>query len=213
MDWDHRYRLGDTPWEKGYAAPPLSEWLEKHGPLNGRVLVPGCGSGHDVRGLAEAGSSNCTVVGLDIASAAIEQARRKNSLANAEFVKGDLFALPESWRRSFDWVFEHTCFCALPRKERSAYVETVSHLLKPKGRLLAIFFMDPWDPDEDPVNSGPPFGTDRAELAQLFDSRLSLLSEYVPSKSYPGREQRELVQLRQVIRATARQAPPLPPLD
>jgi SAM-dependent methyltransferase len=87
VDWDHRYRLGDTPWEKGYAAPPLSEWLEKHGPLNGRVLVPGCGSGHDVRGLAEAGSSNCTVVGLDIASAAIEQARRKNSLANAEFVK------------------------------------------------------------------------------------------------------------------------------
>ncbi|MFN5868275.1 MAG: thiopurine S-methyltransferase, partial [Akkermansiaceae bacterium] len=49
-DWNQRYELGDTPWEKGHAAPPLLELLEKMDPSiwgEGAVLVPGCGTGHD----------------------------------------------------------------------------------------------------------------------------------------------------------------------
>jgi hypothetical protein len=58
IDWEERWRSKDTPWEKGYAAPPLTEYLEEGGEelRNARrVLVPGCGSGHDVRELARHG--------------------------------------------------------------------------------------------------------------------------------------------------------------
>ncbi len=63
MDWESHYQTGDMPWEKGAPAPPLSEWLSKN-KIHGRVLVPGCGSGHDVRELARAGAEP---IGLDLA--------------------------------------------------------------------------------------------------------------------------------------------------
>src|SRR5260370_27027656 len=75
MNWEQRYRTGDTPWEKGAPAPPLLEWIVRRGPLRGDILVPGCGSGRDVRGIAAA-SQAAQVVGIDIAPSALDQARR-----------------------------------------------------------------------------------------------------------------------------------------
>src|SRR6478609_6306354 len=50
-EWDKRYQSGETPWEKGRAHPELVAFLRRQ-PLNGCVLVPGCGHGHDARALA-----------------------------------------------------------------------------------------------------------------------------------------------------------------
>jgi methyl halide transferase len=75
MDWEKRYRIGDTPWEKGAAAPPLLEWLGSRGAMQGDVLVPGCGFGHDVRAIAAA-SPIALVVGLDVAASALDGARQ-----------------------------------------------------------------------------------------------------------------------------------------
>jgi len=53
MDWESAYVLGETPWDKGFASPPLrwflrlGQWLPA-----GRMQVPGCGRGHYVRLLA-----------------------------------------------------------------------------------------------------------------------------------------------------------------
>jgi hypothetical protein len=54
-DWNAAYEGGETPWDKGYASPPLIEFLNFQ-PISGRVLVPGCGAGHDVRALAAEGA-------------------------------------------------------------------------------------------------------------------------------------------------------------
>ena len=70
MDWNRRYEENDTPWDKGEAHPVLRDMLA-HDALSGRVLVPGCGSGHDVRELARHGLE---VVGLDVAPLALERA-------------------------------------------------------------------------------------------------------------------------------------------
>jgi len=70
-DWKERYRVGDTPWDKGRPSPPLKSFLARRR-VEGRVLVPGCGAGHDVRLLARAGAE---AVGLDIVPQAIELAR------------------------------------------------------------------------------------------------------------------------------------------
>src|SRR6187549_3309989 len=72
-DWQHQYATGQTPWERGAPAPALVDYL-KTNPVTGRVLVPGCGTGQDVRVLALAGATEVT--GLDVAPLAVERASR-----------------------------------------------------------------------------------------------------------------------------------------
>ena len=43
-DWEACYRTGETPWDKGGAAPPLFELMERLGPeLWGKRTGPGAG--------------------------------------------------------------------------------------------------------------------------------------------------------------------------
>jgi methyl halide transferase len=197
MNWDELYRAGDTPWEKGAAAPPLLEWLRKRGPLEGEVLVPGCGFGHDVRAIATASPSSM-VVGIDISATALKEALKYPSVGREVFQSADIFALPQSLQNRFDWVLEHTCFCAIQPEQRLDYVKMVVSALKPDGRLLAIFYLNPWDPGEEvPEGGGPPFGVTKEELNNLFSGHFTLVDELKPKTAFPGREGREIVRLLQ----------------
>ena len=189
-DWEQAYREGETPWEKGRAHPALLDFLEANGPLAGEIFVPGCGFGHDVRALS--GKEN-RVLGIDLAPFAMARAKSFPTAWREEYLLADLFALPAAeWNNHFDIIFEHTCFCAIDPALRSRYVETVVRLLKPSGKLIAIFFLNP-DHDED----GPPFGVSRAELEELFGSYFALEREWVPARTFPGREGRELMRVLQ----------------
>ena len=95
----------------------------------------------------------------------------------------------------FDWVFEHTCFSALEPARRVDYVRAVTRALKPRGALLAIFFLNPWDPGEMPAEGGPPFEVTREELDSLFGTHFELVEELKPRRAYPEREGREIIRL------------------
>jgi methyl halide transferase len=195
MDWNERYHVGDTPWDKGAPAPPLLEWMRKRGPLGGEVLVLGCGSGHDVRAIAAA-SPKSIVMGVDIAPNALKAALKYPTVGREVFQCANIFSLPESLQTRFDWVFEHTLFCAIQPNQRPSYVTAVASALKPDGLLLAIFFLNPWDPDDEvPKGGGPPFGVTKEELDDLFTPRFRLIEEFRPKEAYPGREGREIVRL------------------
>ncbi|MCW1887189.1 TPMT family class I SAM-dependent methyltransferase [Luteolibacter flavescens] len=191
-DWDERWRQGDTPWEKGYAAPPLAEYLEAGATTATelhrarRVLVPGCGSGHDVRLLSRHG---IPATGLDLSPAAVERARQEPPAGGEDYVCGDLFSA--DWRagREFDAVWEHTCFCAIDPSMRPAYVRAMAEILPPGGHLVGVFFLTPWDPGER--EAGPPFGTSREEIVALFAPWFELRGGRLPERAYPGREGRE----------------------
>lgn len=185
-EWNDRYAENDTPWDKGAAHPVLRDMLAR-GALAGRVLVPGCGTGHDVRELAARGLE---VVGLDIASLALDRARARPAAGSESYQLGDLFHGPERWRGFFDGVFEHTCFCAIDPARRPDYVSAVAEVLKPGGRLLAVFFVNP---DHD--GTGPPFGCSPEELDTLFAGRFHLLEEHREIPTYPERAGRELLRL------------------
>jgi len=185
VDWDLRYRIGDTPWNRG-AAPPLEEFLSLH-PVRGDVLVPGCGTGHDVRLLAGQGAR---VTGIDLAETALAMARNHPPVGDEHYALGNLFALPEEWTGRFDWVVEHTCFCAIPPLRRGDYVDAVVRALKPGGFLLAVFFLDTG------VEQGPPHGATREEIASLFDPFFHLEQEWKPVRTFPEREGGEMCQLR-----------------
>jgi len=186
VDWEARYLAGDTPWDKGCAAPPLTDFLTRH-PITGRVLVPGCGPGHDVRAIAIQGAE---VTGLDLSETALRFARSFPPAGSETYEQGDLFALPKEWDGRFDWVVEHTCFCAIPPVRRADYVGAISRVLKPGGHFLAIFFLDPG------VEQGPPHGATKEEISGLFDHDFELLEEWIPEKNFEGREGQELCQLR-----------------
>lgn len=185
VDWDARYRAGDTPWDEG-ASPALVAFLSKH-PMQGEILVPGCGTGHDVRAIAMHGGR---VLGLDLSETALRMARSAPRAGEEIYEQANLFDLPTSWAGRFDWVVEHTCFCAIPPIRRSDYLQAITRVLKPGGHYLGIFYMNPAAPQ------GPPHGTTKGEIASLFDPYFTLIEEWIPQENFEGREGRELCQLR-----------------
>jgi SAM-dependent methyltransferase len=187
-DWEAHYISKDMPWEKGAPHPALIGYLAEN-EARGRVLVPGCGTGHDVRALAARGAEP---VGLDIAPSAIAAAQSSPTTGAETYVLGDFFELKPELVGAFDWVFEHTCFCAIDLSQRAAYVKSAHAALKPGGQLLAIFYLDPGN---DSPDDGPPFGVSIAELDRLFLPRFELLQEWLPAQTYPGREGREWMRI------------------
>ena len=134
------------------------------------------------------------VCGLDIAPAALEQARRFPPVGRETYAEADLFSLPPELRGRFDWVFEHTCFCAIEPVRRPEYVRAVAGALRPGGRLLAIFYLNPWARGEPPPpGGGPPFASTTEEIDALFAGSFELQEEWVPARTYRGREGRELM--------------------
>ena len=175
--WENRYQTQDMPWEKGAPSPGLVDFLAAHPELpRGTVCVPGCGTGHDVRAWAQAGFD---AYGFDIAPSGIRLANEKTAAAglNATFQLADF--LRDEPPFQFDWLFEHTLFCAIQPKERDDYVRAVLRWLKPGGQYLAVNYLIP---DED----GPPFGTTRDEQLERFSAHFNLLEDWVP-RSYPNR--------------------------
>ena len=166
--WDTRYRGGTTPWDAGAVPKRLAQWLVAE-PRAMRVLVPGCGSGYEVRLFAERGHD---VLAIDFSDAAVEAARRTlGNLAN-RVRKADFFALDEA---PFDLVYERTFLCALPRRMWPQWAERISALVRPGGRLAGFFFID-----DNP--RGPPFGTSPRQLNQLLGKTFaSLEDELVPA--------------------------------
>ena len=181
--WEQRYQTNDMPWEKGAPSPGLVDFLAAHSDLpRDTVCVPGCGTGHDVRAWAAAGF---TTFGYDLAPSGIRLATEKTTAAglNANFQLADF--LRDKPPQQFDWLFEHTLFCAINPSERDDYVRALLRWLKPDGQYLAVNYLIP---DKD----GPPFGTTRDELWQRFSPHFDLLEEWVP-RSYPNRTGLELM--------------------
>lgn len=191
-DWEQHYRDKDTPWDKGYPAPGLTAFLGEREAPKGHILVPGCGLGHDVRALSKAGGEDTQVVGLDISATAMELARGFSQAGGEKFEVGDFFNLPKNLRGTFDWIWEHTCFCAIGLERRADYVQACADALKPGGRLIAVFYLDPYD-DEHQPGEGPPHGCTLGELEELFGPHFNITEHWQPSQAYPGREGKELM--------------------
>lgn len=195
-DWDELYREGTKPWDKGVPAPPLLEWIGHHpGMISGAILVPGCGLGHDARAIA--GLAEVTLVtGLDLSPTAVESARAFPAVGPEHFETGDLFALAGQHLSRYDWIWEHTCFCAIDPGLRDDYVASVHGALRPGGHLLGVFYLDPYD-DEHQPGGGPPHGCSMSELSDRFEKsgRFRILETTTPEHAFPGREERERIVL------------------
>ncbi len=163
--WNGRFQSGDTPWDRGDVNPQLEPWLLDGTLRPCRILVPGCGSGHEVVALALAGFA---VTALDFAPEALARtsARLQAANASAALVEADALA----WRpaQPFDAVYEQTCLCALYPDRWRGYADQLHHWIVPGGRLYALFAQMPRPGAAEGSIEGPPYHCDINAMRALF---------------------------------------------
>lgn len=171
--WNTRYRDGVTPWDAGEVPADLRRFAGAL-PEQARVLVPGCGSGHEIAFLAGAGLD---VLAIDFSPEAVELAKRyAGNLADrvqlADFFTFDAGAAP------FEVIYERAFLCALPRKLWARYAERMAALLGPQQRLAGFFFYG-----DNP--KGPPFGTSAEELHGLLGAAFEQIEDRPTTEQLP----------------------------
>lgn len=158
-DWDAMYRsehpmegLDRVPWNIGEPQPVVTEW-ERAGHIRSDVLDAGCGVGETSIHLAERGY---TVVGVDVAPAAIATARTNAASRGVDvpFQVADITAFT-GYEDRFSTVVDSTLFHSLPVERRSAYLRTVAQAARPDALLHILCFSTeaPFPPDEEGPNT------------------------------------------------------------
>jgi methyl halide transferase len=184
--WEGIYqRTGSPRWDLGQPAPAFVSLLTGDSPLPpGKLIVLGCGTGNDIVAFASRGFD---VVGVDFAPSAIRGAEERLAQATltAELLQRDIFDLSREYSSHFDYVVEHTCFCAIHPDRRPEYVRLVQTLLKPTGMFIAVFFALP-------LGGGPPFGTTESEIRSLFEPVFNISTLHVTPNSVERRRGKEL---------------------
>ena len=181
--WDTRFRDGVTPWDAGGVPPALKNWIgRRRGRL--RVLIPGAGTGYEVRLFAEHGHD---VLAIDFSDAAIEAAKRELGSLSGRVRKADFFGLQDG---PFDVVYERAFLCALPRTLWSGWARRMAELVSPGGVLAGFFYLD-----DNP--RGPPFGVSQEGLNDLLGKAFDLTESQVlpPEQSLPVFQGKEIWQV------------------
>ena len=158
-EWEKRYQEGETGWDRGDVSPSLYHWLDRGELKPCRIVVPGCGRGHEVLELARRGFD---VTGIDIAPSAIAHMERHlaDEGLQTTLILGDLFA---QQLEPFDAVYEQTCLCALPPAMLDRYADWLYAHLKPGGKLFALFM-------QTGAEGGPPYHCDLLAMHKLLDA-------------------------------------------
>jgi methyl halide transferase len=188
--WEQRYKEKATRWDIGSPAPTFVRLLQTSPPSTGTVAVLGCGRGYDAVLFSEFGFE---VIGFDFADSAITEATAlaKSVDSSAKFLQRDIFDLPGEFPNYFDYVVEHTCFCAIDPGMRDRYVQVVKSILKPQGQLIGLFFTH-----NRP--GGPPFGVTPEEIREYFLIDFEICSLEPTTNSISQRQGEEY--LGQIIR-------------
>lgn len=180
--WEILYREQRTPWDAGGVPGSLAAFLAES-PLEGRALVPGCGSGYETVALARAGME---VTAIDFSAAAVERAREITHGWPVSVLRADFFDFESP---GFDLIYERAFLCALPPELRAQWALKCAELLDPGGLLVGFFFTDPEAID------GPPFGISRRELAELLKAAFALRVDRASEGSLPAFAGRERWQI------------------
>lgn len=170
--WERRYAEGRTPWDHGGVPPALGRFLSRWSGQGRRVLIPGCGSGHEIAAFAAAG---CQVTAIDLSAGGVARARRVAAdHPSVDLRQADFFTFAPG--ASFDLIYERTFVCALPPAHWPRLVTRVRDLLAPGGLWAGLFFHGPLEPD------GPPFGLGPKLPREVLDPCFELCrDESVPA--------------------------------
>jgi SAM-dependent methyltransferase len=162
--WQKRYVEGQTGWDVGTVSTPLKSYIDQLTDTQIKILIPGCGFGHEGKYLYEKGFRNVYL--LDYSEHPISYLRSVlTELDETHFMVEDFF----SHVGTYDLILEQTMFCAIDPSQRAAYVDKVYDLLNTGGKLAGVLFNKQFE-------GGPPFGGSAQEYKTLFAMRFSNVS-------------------------------------
>ncbi len=179
--WENRYSEKDTGWDLGSISTPIKDYFDQIDDKNIRILIPGCGNGHEAEYLFKNGFKNIYVA--DYAYQPLENFKNRISAFPEEhLLHQDFFDI----ENAFDLIIEQTFFCALDPLLREKYVEKMYQLLLPKGKLVGLLF-------DDKINAEkPPFGGTKEEYLGYFEPFFTIKTFDRCYNSIKPREGREL---------------------
>ena len=177
--WENFYNtvpVEDMPWHTDCLDEDLIIALSEYAPLPGRLLELGSGSGTAAARLAALGYE---VVAVDIATAAVEQARLRFGTLNPNLIYeiADV-CQPLVYFGRFDYVFDRGCFHGIPPEEREQYVHHVAGVIRPGGRLFLKVFSR-----EEPGDRGP-YRFTREDITGIFKGGFSV--RYATKSTFEG---------------------------
>lgn len=165
--WEKRYLAGRTPWDFQGVPKVLTDYL-RQAPAPGSVLLPGCGSGYEVRAFHE---FRWRPLAIDFSAAAVRQARDVLGLLAPAVRQADFFAGDVGG--PYDLIYERTFLCSLPPIRWPDYAARMAQLLRPGGVLAGLFYYGS-DPE------GPPFPLEAAQARHLFSAFELSVDQPVP---------------------------------
>ena len=158
--WTDKYKRNHIGWDAGSITTPIKEYIDQLEDKNLKILVPGCGNGHEVKYLHDQGFMNVTVVDLS-AEPFIKLTPQCPNWTKEAFIVGDFFDLVGS----YELIVEQTFFCALVPSLRQNYADKMHELLAKDGKLAGVFFNIPLGIDS------PPFGGNRDDYVEFFQDK------------------------------------------
>jgi len=161
--WEGRYKNNETGWDVGAPTPPLKEYIDQLADKNLSILIPGAGNAHEAEYLFNNGFKNVTVI--DIAEEPLKNIKsRLPGFPKEQLIQADFF----EHKGQYDLILEQTFLCALDPSLKKSYAAQMYQLLKPKGKLVGVVFIDP-------VNATvPPFGGPKEEYETLFKEKFNI---------------------------------------
>ncbi|MDZ4751567.1 MAG: methyltransferase domain-containing protein [Flavobacteriales bacterium] len=162
--WTQRWTTGETRWDIGRISTPLKNYFDTLENKDQHILIPGCGNSYEGEYLWNKGFKNLVL--LDISEQPLLNFHeRVPEFPQKQLWSKDFFEI----KTSFDLVVEQTFFCAINPSLRSKYVQHMSSILNPGGKIAGLLFDFPL------TETGPPFGGSKEEYTSLFDSLFSIL--------------------------------------
>jgi SAM-dependent methyltransferase len=140
-----------------------------------RVLIPGCGSGYEVKAFHEAGYD---VTALEFSEPAVIHAREVLGELGNRVIHGNFFKYDFGENR-YGLIYERGFLCSLPHARWPDYGSRMADLIAPGGRLVGLFL---YGHEPEP----PPFPLTQESAAALLGQHFRLLSdEPVADESVP----------------------------
>ena len=169
--WNQRYACGETPWTL-HAIPATLRSFIGRTRARGRVLIPGCGTDHNVLRFFQ--SAGFEITAIDFSAVAVAQIKKALGNFDGKIIHGNFckFDFPSR----FDLIYERTFLCTLHPQRWPQYAKRVAQLLRPRGKLVGIFF---YGTEPDP----PPFPLTEIQAAEIFGEYFRLIGDVNVSDS------------------------------
>lgn len=179
--WDSRWQSNEIGWDTGAITTPLKNYFDQLSNKQIKILIPGCGNGHEAEYLHQHDFTNVFVI--DISALALASfANRVPQFPKENLIEGDFF----EHQQQYDLIVEQTFFCALNPALRASYAKKMHELLYNGGKLTGLLFNAPL------YTEHPPFGGNKEEYLKYFEPYFTIKYFDESYNSIKPRANREL---------------------